>query len=123
MGEEKMITIRTLLAQISIDPNKEYAIYDVQYPADQLGHPLPEDSEEVKSLKYYEYGNIVIETERKKYTITSVYCSYNWVANLLDYINAQKNTGDIFVDMFQLCELPDGSFQEFNYGKILVETI
>lgn len=117
-----MITIRTLFAQINIDPNKEYIIYDEQYPADRFGHPLPEDSQEVKSGEYYEYGDIIIETERKKYTIKSVYSSYEWVAKLIDYINSHKGTDSIFVDMFELWELPDGSYREFECGKVLVET-
>lgn len=118
-----MITIRTLFAQINIDPHKEYVIYEVDYPADKFGRPLPEDSEDVKTGHFYEYGNIIIETERKKYTIPTVYCSYQWVADLIDYINSQKDTENIFVDMFELWELPDGTYREFNCGKILVETI
>lgn len=117
-----MITIRMLFSQISFDPNKEYVIYEEQYPADRFGHPLPEDSEAVKAGKYYEYGNIFIETERKKYTLTAVYSAYEWVSRLIDYINSQKDTDSIFVDMFELWKLPDGDFREFNYGKILVET-
>lgn len=118
-----MITIRTLFAQINIDQNKEYVIYDVNYPADRFGRPLPEDSEDVKSGNCYDYGNIIIETERKRYTLPTVYSSYEWVANLINYINSQRDKDRIFVDMFELWKLPDGTYREFDCGRIKVETI
>ena len=118
-----MITIRTLFAQINIDQNKEYIIYDVNYPADRFGRPLPEDSEDVKSGNCYDYGNIIIETERKRYTLPTVYSSYEWVADLINYINSHRDKEHIFVDMFELWKLPDGTYREFDCGRIRVETI
>lgn len=119
-----MITIQTLFAQINIDQNKEYIIHHEDYPCDKQGHPLPEDSEEVKSGKFYRHGdNIIIETERKKYIITAVYDAYEWTSKLINHIASQKDTDNIFVDMFELWELRDGSFMEFECGRILVETV
>lgn len=117
-----MITIRTYDFEINIDPNKEYAIYDEPYSADKSGNPIPLDSQEVKTGKYYEYGNIIIETERKKYTLTKVYESYHWIGVILDYIDSLKNTENIFIDMRGEPEFGN-AFREFDYGELLVEKL
>lgn len=117
-----MITIRTLFAQINIDPNKEYVIYQVSYLADQFGRPLPEYSEEVKSGHFHEYGDIIIETERKRYTIPTVHSSGDWVCSLLCYIRSQKDTDNIFVDMLELGEKYN-HIRAFECGEVFVETI
>ena len=116
-----MITINTLFAQINFDQNKEYVIYHKDYPADKYGRPLPEGSE-VNSWKYG-YGNMIIETERKRYTISAVYNAHEWTAHLVDYIASHKDDDHIFVDMNVIWTWGDACHADFECGDILVETL
>lgn len=108
-----MITIRTFFSEISIDNKKEYAIYDESYEADEYGYPLPRDSEDVKTGNCYSYGHIIIETERKRYTLKKVYSAYEWVADLLDYIDSNRHEENIFINMSELVKSDGNSFREF----------
>ena len=110
-----MITIRTHFFQITFDNKKEYAIYHDSYIADAFGQPLPEECGETYPLEEScVYGNIIIETEIKRYYIKSIPKAYQWVVELLDYINARKDQEDIFVDMDMLMPSGDGEFYEFD---------
>ena len=117
-----MLTIRTLFYEFKIDNSKEYAIYEESYKANYLGQPLDPDSQEVETGKYYEYGNIIFFTETKKYSITKVYCAYEWVVELLDFIDSKKNDENIFINMNSLVKLDD-DYKEFECGEIYVESI
>ena len=118
-----MITIRALFSEINISNSEEYAIYKKDYAADRFGNPLPDNSEEVKLGHFYEYGDIIIETVSKRYTLTRIYCAYDWLVALLDQIDAKRNDGDVFIDLNQLIELSDGSFKEFDCSELLVDCL
>lgn len=118
-----MITIRTVFSQINIDNKKEYMIYHDSYNADRFGHPLADDSEEVKSGHYYDYGNIYFETAHKRYVIKRISCAYDWVAEILDYINNHKEEENIFIDMSCLNKAPDGHYYDFECGDCYAERI
>lgn len=119
-----MITIRSLFFVINIDDNQEYVIYDKGYPADWMGNPLPKDSEEVKTGRYYNFGDIIIETNTKRYTIKKFRDSYQWVDWIIDYIYANKEKEKIFIDIFELDKMDDGSYREPDCSpELLVENI
>ena len=117
-----MLTVRTLFSEFKIDNSKEYAIYEESYKANYLGEPLDPNSEEVKAGKCYDYGNIFFVTETKKYIIPCVYCAYDWVAQLLDFIDSKQKDEDVFVDMNSLAQLGDG-YKDFDCGQVRVECI
>ena len=119
-----MITIRGLCFVINIDDNQEYVIYDKSYHADMYGDPLPEDSEEVKKGHYYDFGDIVIETNTKRYTLKKVNDSYHWVRCIIDYIYANRTNEKIFIDMYKLDKIGDDLYGEPIWDpRLLVEDI
>ncbi len=111
-----MITIRTLFSQFSFDNKKEYAIYETAYPADKYGRPLDEekDAETIKNGHFYEYGSIIVKTPQAKYELSGIYSAYEWVTELLDYINAHKREENIFVDMNMLIRDSEDGYREFD---------
>ena len=119
-----MITIRGLFFVINIDDNQEYVIYDKSYHADMYGNPLPEDSEEVKKGHFYDFGDIVIETKTKRYTLKKVCDSYQWVWCIIDYIYATRTNEKIFIDMYKLDKIGDDLYREPDCDpKLIVEDI
>ncbi|MBP3448041.1 MAG: hypothetical protein J6K51_03365 [Clostridia bacterium] len=117
-----MITVRTIFSEISFDQYKEYAIYFESYEADRYGRPLSPDSEEVKNGQYYDFGHIIIETETKKYALKCVYEPYQWVAELLDYIDAHREEEHLLLDMSRLMKSGD-DFVEFECSDCCVSKI
>lgn len=60
-----MLIIRSLLYQVTIPSNEEYAIYTNDYYLDRDGNVLTETDR----TDVYEYGDIIIQTSRVKYIL------------------------------------------------------
>lgn len=113
-----MIVIKGTFFQINIDPNKEYAIYGESYLVTMSGKQrLPEYAEEVRRGHCYEYGNVFIETERKKYTLSDIYTPYDLCARIIEAINSQNGSDNILID------LSDETNEIWDLKGIKVETL
>lgn len=102
-----MITIRMNFAEISFDNTKEYTIY---YQNDNPSYELEE-------------GDIIILTQSVKYYMEKVNVAYDWIEQILCYIDLHRNEENIFIDMNKLTEKSDGEFREFEGYLTKVELI
>ena len=113
-----MLFIRTFCEGILFYNSESIVIYDEQYAADHYGNKLPEDDERISSGKYYEYGNIVIESPSMKVVFTKVYTSYDWCAHILNYIEEHISDNAIVLDLNTLIEWKD-EYRLFECGDII----
>ena len=95
---------------------EEYIIYHDSYDADRYGRPLASDSEKVKTGHCYDFGNIYFETAHKRYVIKRVCQTFDWVVELLDYIDDHKNEENIYIDMSRLKKCSDDGYLDFECG-------
>ena len=92
-----MITIRTLNSEIKFDQNKEYAIHHVSYDS-------------------IDYGDIVVVTEKRRYSIKGVYKPYDWITKILDEVKSKSDEKNVYIDMNELHI--DGTDSSFDNSRI-----
>lgn len=100
--EIKMIIIKSLFFQITIPSDEEYAIFSNDYYIDCEGNVF--DKPALDKLDVYEYGDIIIQTARVIYIIKRIYSAYDYVANIIHYIDEHINDSIIKIDMSELNE-------------------
>lgn len=94
-----MLIIQDYSFQIAIPSNEAYAIYSNDYYADKEGNILTE----IDSLSnVYEYGDIIIQTSSTKYILKKVYTAYDYVSEIIRYIEKHRDDDVIFIDLYEL---------------------
>lgn len=114
-----MITIRERFECIVISDNDTLLIrgasYD--YPCDIHGDRMPDDDPRVQALQYYHSGDITISTASVKVTIPCVVNSFDWVAEILDYLKVHKDERNIYIDLDELRVNTESNFIPFDNNR------
>ena len=99
-----MIIIKSIFAAVVIPENTPVAIYFNEYPADRDGNRLADDDPLVKKLKYYEYGDMIFETENRRYIFKKIYTVYALAANIAEKLTEYSTGETLVVDLDELAE-------------------
>lgn len=120
LTRKQTLVIRTNFSFVRIRNDEEYTLTYTAYDADMFGHPLENISE---NTEIYEFGDITIETNTRRYTFTKVLEPYRWVSAMIDYISKHNSNQEIFIDMNCLLREFNGDYAEFFCPSMKIEMV
>ena len=97
-----MLILKTMFNLVCIPDNVPYMIYSDEYLLDKEGNRKEYSDPDIG--KYYQYGDLCIQTESVTYKFSKIYACYQWVAWLNNkiieaYADGSKNA---VIDMASL---------------------
>lgn len=100
--------------------SSEFVLHHDEYPADEKGQIIDENDPRINTGEYYEYGNLYVVTDKKKYVYKKVFSPFEFAVEIINYICEHVNEPNIVIDLDNLIKIREDLYLDFN-GELSVE--
>ena len=94
--------------------HESFSIREEIYRADKDGNKLADGDERISNGKYYDFGDIILESPSLKVIFSKVYEPYSWSSTILDHIEKHLHEDVIVLDLNTInadCEFSCGNME------------